>query len=261
MSEDILKKIVARKKDEITQAQRNTPISKLKATAEESKDFRSLFNALKSPDRVRIIAEIKRASPSKGDIRADLDPALLAGAYERGGAAALSVLTDKAFFKGILDDLLYAKSAVSIPVMRKDFIISEYQVYESAAAGADAVLLIVRILSRQELEKLFGLCRELSMEALVEVHTRDDLEIALKTGANLIGINNRNLASFETDVNIAAEMAKALGPDRIAVAASGISSRKHIEQNLKANISRFLIGESLVRSDDPETFLKQLING
>lgn len=261
MSEDILKKIVARKRDEITQAQRNTPISKLKATAAERKDFRSLFNALKRPDRVHVIAEIKRASPSKGNIRADLDPALLAGAYERGGAAALSVLTDKAFFKGSLDDLSSAKSAVSIPVMRKDFIISEYQVYESAAAGADAVLLIVRILTNQQLEQLLDLCRELSLEALVEVHTRDDLQIALKTGVNLIGINNRNLASFETDVNIAAEMAEAIGPDRIAVAASGISSRKHIEQNLKAKISRFLIGESLVRSDNPENFLKHLING
>ncbi|MCF8110960.1 MAG: indole-3-glycerol phosphate synthase TrpC [Desulfobacteraceae bacterium] len=261
MAEDILEKIVSHKKEEIHKAMCNTPIQELKAAAGNWKDNRSLYRALKNPGQIHVIAEIKRASPSRGDIRGDLDPAALAGAYERGGASALSVLTDKTFFKGSLNDLASAKRAVSIPVLRKDFVISEYQVYESAAAGADAVLLIVRILPQRQLEQLLDLCRELSMEALVEVHTRADLEAALKTGADLIGINNRNLASFETDINIAAEMAKAIGPGKIAVAASGISSRKHIEQNLKAKISRFLIGESLVRSDDPETFLKHLING
>ncbi|MFW6335277.1 MAG: indole-3-glycerol phosphate synthase TrpC [Desulfosalsimonas sp.] len=261
MAEDILQKIVSHKREEILEAGRKTPISELRAAAGNKKDRRSLYGALKNPDRVNVIAEIKRASPSKGDIRKDLDPPALAGAYERGGAAALSVLTDKAFFKGSLYDLASAKSAVSIPVLRKDFIISEYQVYESAAAGADAVLLIARILPQHQLEELFNLCRKLSMEALVEVHGRGELEAALKTGADIIGINNRNLASFETDISTAANMAEAIGPGKIAIAASGISSRNHIDQKLKAGISRFLIGESLVRSNDPETFLRHLING
>ncbi|MFW6080501.1 MAG: indole-3-glycerol phosphate synthase TrpC, partial [Desulfosalsimonas sp.] len=217
--------------------------------------------ALEDSSRVHVIAEIKRASPSKGDIRRDLDPALLAAAYEQGGASALSVLTDNAFFKGSLDDMVAAKNSSNLPVLRKDFIISEYQVYEAAARGADAVLLIVRILSGHQLSDLMALCAELSLDALVEVHTQDDLETAIQSGAGLIGINNRNLASFETDLSTATGMAASLGPEQIAVAASGISSRKDIEKILAAGISRFLVGESLVRSNRPEALLKKLIHG
>ncbi|MFP4572945.1 MAG: indole-3-glycerol phosphate synthase TrpC [Desulfobacterales bacterium] len=262
MAEDILEQIVSHKKDELLEAGRKIPLPELKETAlDNSSSRRSLYKALKNPKQVHIIAEIKRASPSKGDIKSDLNPFALAASYERGGAAAISVLTDSAFFKGSIHDLTSAKKATTIPVLRKDFIFSEYQLYEAAAAGADAVLLIVRILSQEQLSELYSICKELSLDALVEVHTESDLQIARDIGARLIGINNRNLASFETDINTATKMAASLAPGQIAVAASGISSRMHIEQNLKAGISRFLVGESLLRSEAPEAFLKHLING
>lgn len=262
MGTNILERIVARKKEEIRKAERKNPLPGLAEKARAREDHRSFCAALnQDPGLVRVIAEIKRASPSKGDIAPDLDPAHLAAAYERGGAAALSVLTDGPFFKGSLDDLEKARAACRLPVLRKDFILSGYQVYEAAAHGADAVLLIVRILAEPQLADLMALCAELSMDALVEVHAESDLETALKAGAILIGINNRNLASFDTDLQTATAMAGAIGPGRIAVAASGISSRQDIEANLYAGISRFLIGESLVRAEDPETFLQQLIHG
>lgn len=261
MTVDILQRIVSHKKEEVLEAGRKVPLVGLRASAGAAGRPGALCAALQSPGRVHIIAEIKRASPSKGDIRTDLDPAALASAYEKGGAAAVSVLTDAKFFKGSLDDLVSAKKACSLPVLRKDFIISKYQIYEAAASGADAVLLIVRILSDQQLSDFLVLCKELSMDALVEAHTPSDLQRALMTDATIIGINNRNLASFETDLQNAQIMAASLGAGRLAVAASGISERKHIEQNLKAGISRFLIGESLVKAKEPETFLRHLING
>ncbi|MFW6334112.1 MAG: indole-3-glycerol phosphate synthase TrpC [Desulfosalsimonas sp.] len=261
MKGDILEKIVSHKKEEIRAAGQGVRLAEMKTAAARTGDRRSLKLALQNPEQVNIIAEIKRASPSKGKIRADLDPAELAASYERGGAAAVSVLTDRDFFMGSLDDMASAKSATNLPVLRKDFIISEYQVYESAACGADAVLLIVRILSEKQLQEFLELCGELSMEALVEVHAPADLESAARCGAELIGINNRNLASFDTDISTAQKMAASVLPGQIAVAASGISSRSHIEENLEAGISRFLIGETLVRAADPEGFLKHLISG
>jgi indole-3-glycerol phosphate synthase len=263
MAADILDRIVAHKKEEVAACRTQTPLSVLKDQARtKTANRRSFYEALARPaDQVRIIAEIKRASPSKGDIRADLDPAALAQAYGRGGAAALSVLTDRAFFKGSPADLTAARNACSLPVLRKDFVISDYQIYEAAAWGANAVLLIVRILSKQQLSEFSVLCNDLGIDALVEVHTEADLEAAIDAGASVIGINNRNLASFDTDIETAMSLSAKLGAGQIAVAASGISSRKDIEQNLKAGISRFLIGESLVTANDPETFLTRLIGG
>jgi indole-3-glycerol phosphate synthase len=262
MAADILDRIVAHKKKEVLAARNQTPLSVIKEKARSRTGHRSFSAALAgSVNQVRIIAEIKRASPSKGDICKDLDPAALAASYERGGAAALSVLTDKAFFKGSPADLRAAKNACSLPVLRKDFVISDYQVYEAAAQGADAVLLIVRILSEKQLSELMAMCAELSMDALVEVHTESDLETAVRADAALIGINNRNLASFDTDIQTAVALSEKMEPRQIAVAASGIASRKDIERNLKAGISRFLIGESLVRANDPQAFLTRLIHG
>ena len=262
MAADILERIIAHKKEEVAAARRQMPLSALRDQARARNHLRSLSAALNRPgEEVRVIAEIKRASPSKGHICTDLRPAVLAHSYEQGGAAALSVLTDEAFFKGGLPDLKAARDGCSLPVLRKDFIISEYQIYEAAAWGADALLLIVRILSESELTELMALCAELSLDVLVEVHTASDLETALRVNAALIGINNRNLASFATDVQTAVSLAHKLGPGQIAVAASGITSRHDIEQNLKAGISRFLIGESLVRAEDPRAFLLHLIHG
>ena len=182
----------------------------------------------------------------------------MASEYEQGGAAALSVLTDSAFFQGSPDDLKAARNATKLPVLRKDFLISSYQLYESSAMGADAVLLIARILSRKQLRDYLHICKALSLDALVEIHSEEDLESATASGAKLIGINNRNLRTFETDIQIAIRLAALLTPSQVAVAASGIQNRKDIQKNLQYGIRNFLIGEHLVRSENPQDFLKIL---
>ncbi len=257
---DFLTHIVEFKKEEIAAARRRMPESVLRTNARQYQSNRAFGQKLATPDHtgVNIIAEIKRASPSKGIICADLDAARQANAYEKGGAAALSVLTDRQFFNGSPADLETARQATTLPVLRKDFLISSYQIFESVALGADAVLLIVRILSKRQLHDYLSLCRELELDALVEIHDKKDLAVALQVGARLIGINNRNLASFETDVQTATALAGMLGPDQVAVAASGIRERKDIKMGLKAGIHNFLVGESLVRSTDPAAMVQTL---
>jgi len=258
---DILTRIVSRKKEEIEAARRQTPLDRLREIATRCNDQRPFYDALKQPGicGANIIAEIKRASPSKGPLRIDLDPADLSRAYAAGGAAALSILTDRDFFKGCPEDLMTARAAVDLPILRKDFLISEYQVYESRAMGADAVLLICRILSRAQLTELLGLTRSLGMDALVEIHTAADLEMIEGIGAHLIGINNRNLATFDTDIETAMTMAQQLAPGQVPVAASGISSAKDVQANLKHGIFNFLIGESLVRAENPSALLASML--
>ena len=257
---DFLSKIIEHKKGEVATARRTKPLAVLREQAAAGHRQRPLFGVLRKPGAtgVNIIAEIKRASPSRGDLCPDLDPAFFAARYEAGGAAALSVLTDQSFFKGRLADLQAARAACTLPVLRKDFLISSYQLYESAAAGADAVLLIVRVLSPRQLADYLALCRELSLDALVEIHAAAELETAAAAGARLIGINNRNLASFDTDIGHAISLARRLGPHQVPVAASGIGSRADIQKNLSVGIFNFLIGESLVKSPDPVALLKRL---
>ncbi len=262
MSDNILRRIVAEKTDEIKRAKTRVPEAALRKKAEARTDHRSFIHYFKEyKDAINIIAEIKRASPSKGDIRPDLDPKKTAQAYEKGGAVALSVLTDMPFFKGSIADLTTAREATSLPVLRKDFLISSYQIYESAAIGADAVLLIVRILDEKQLTDYMALCDSLCMDALVEVHTPEDVEMAVSSGARLIGINNRNLQTFDTDIATAIDMVNRLAPGQIPVAASGISSRADIERNRRAGINAFLIGEALVSADDPAALLRTFISG
>jgi indole-3-glycerol phosphate synthase len=258
---DILTRIVNRKKEEIEEARRRKPLERLRAEAARPWDGRSFYDALKTPGPygANIIAEIKRASPSKGPLRIDLDPVDLAREYAAGGAAALSILTDRDFFRGGPEDLVAAREAVGLPVLRKDFLISDYQIYESRAMGADAVLLISRILSREQLDSLLALSHNLGMDALVEIHTDQDLETARMSGARLIGINNRNLATFDTNIGNAMTMAQRLSSDQIPVAASGINSLKDVQANLDNGIFNFLIGESLVRSEDPARKLASLL--
>lgn len=258
---DILTRIVARKKEEIEDARRQTPLDRLREAARNRNDRRFFYEALKRPGQhgANIIAEIKRASPSKGPLRIDLDPAALARAYAAGGAAALSVLTDRDFFQGGPEDLVAARQAVHLPVLRKDFLISDYQVYESGAMGADAVLLICRILSRPQLSDLLALSRSLGMDALVEIHTLDDLEMAQSSDARLIGINNRNLATFDTDIHTTMTMAQRLSPGQVPVAASGIAGIADVQANLAQGVFNFLIGESLVRADNPTSQLAALL--
>jgi indole-3-glycerol phosphate synthase len=260
----ILDRIVADKIEEVAQAARRTPEAALRAQIADTpwvaRGFaRRLFQP--GPGGVNIIAEVKRASPSKGDICMGLDAARCARDYAAGGAAAVSVLTDAPYFKGSLDDLRRVRAAMALPVLRKEFIVSDYQVYESRAAGADAVLLIARILTAAQLDALLALAGELGMDALVEIHSPGEYAAARAAAGRLIGINNRNLATFDTDLGTAMEMAAMLGPGEVPVAASGINSRRDIERNLAAGIFNFLVGESLVRAKDRRAFLKELIFG
>ena len=254
---NILDQIVAAKRDEIAAAKCRLPLAACRtAAAVAPRDRRDFAAALRAPG-VRIIAEIKRASPSQGDIAPGLDPAAVARAYAAGGAAALSVLTEPAFFKGSSDDLRTARASVSIPVLRKDFIIDSYQLYESAALGADAVLLIVRILPDPLLADLHAMARDLGLAVLTEVFDAEDARRANAVGATLVGINNRNLASFDTDVSRAASLAALIRPEAVVIALSGIATADDIRRNLAAGITRFLVGETLVRAPDPETQLRE----
>jgi indole-3-glycerol phosphate synthase len=260
MATDFLSSIMERKQAEVAAARKKIPEARLRDQTAGLPRPRPFKKRLEKPalSRVNIIAEIKRASPSKGMICADLDPVKMARAYEQGGAAALSVLTDGVGFKGDLADLKAAKKAAALPVLRKDFMISAYQLYESRVQGADAILLIVRILDPGQLKDYLALCRELQMDALVEVHSEKEIEIAAGAGAGLVGINNRNLRSFKTDLKTAAGLVEMLAPGQVAVAESGIKTPQDIQNLRQAGIWNFLIGESLVRAENPVIFLKEL---
>ena len=256
---DFLQKIVAHKQQEIAAAAAKAPMSSLLTAATARRDFRGLVAALAAPHRVHVIAEIKRASPSKGDIGIGLDPAALARSYTRGGAAAISVLTERAYFKGSPEDLAAARAATTLPVLRKDFILSPYQVYESAAMGADAILLIVRILTDDELQALYGLARKIGLDVLVEIHNETEAVRVNRLGARLVGINNRDLAHFGTDVDCARRVATALTPGTLVVAASGIDGSAEVHNTVAAGVTRFLVGEALVRAADPAALLQEMI--
>jgi indole-3-glycerol phosphate synthase len=261
MNDDFLSRIIDRKKEEVTNACRAIPEKLLLEKAQNRSDRKSFYKMLAAPGAfgANIIAEVKRASPSRGDIRIDLDAEQLARSYEKAGAAAISVLTDRTFFRARPTDLQTVKQAVTLPVLRKDFVLSTYQVFETAAMGADAVLLIVRALSREGLKDLIDLCRELQLDALVEVHSEDEMAEATLAGAQLIGINNRDLRSFKTDLSTSMRLAGLLQEGQVAVAESGIQERSQVEMLLEGGIWNFLIGESLVRASDPEAFLKDLL--
>ncbi len=254
---DFLSTIVRDKLADVEAACRTISQEDLAAQSRDRDAVRD-FTAAMTRDGVNIIAEIKRASPSKGPIRLDLDPVELATAYEAGGAAAISILTEERHFLGSLADLQAARSAVNLPVLRKDFILTDYQVYESAASGADALLLIVRLLEKNQLVDLLGLTRELGLAALVELYDDADLETIDGLGPAVIGINNRDLKTFQTDLAISKRIAAQLDEHHVPVAASGIFTRADIEGNLALGIHGFLIGESLVRSDDPASMLREL---
>ena len=251
---DFLHDILEQKQAEVRQARRRVPLAVLRDLAEQRTGRRPFYGRLAAPgpQGANIIAEIKRASPSKGPIRPDLDPALQALAYEKGGAAAVSVLTDGPHFSGSPEDLKTARQTVGLPVLRKDFVVSDYQIYESAAMGADAVLLIVRAVPARFLRDALALCAELRMDALVEVHSESELETATLAGARLVGINNRDLSTFRTDIRNSIRMARYLDDGQVAVAESGVRDRRDIEALLEAGLWNVLIGESLVRCDNPE---------
>jgi indole-3-glycerol phosphate synthase len=258
---DILSQIVEKRLQRVEADRRKVDEASLRETAAARSDHRPFHLALSDTTPwVRLIAEVKRASPSKGAIDRDLDPARLARQYEEGGAACLSVLTEPDFFEGGLQDMQTARGACDLPVLRKDFLVTPYQIIESAAAGADAVLLIARILEQETLLELYELTRSLKMDALVEVYDEEDVTKIEPLPARLIGINNRNLKSFETKLDHARSVAERLGPERIPVVASGIFTRADIDYYLPEPRA-FLVGESLVRAGDPIALVRHLVTG
>ena len=251
-----LNQILAAKRAEIAAARNLKPQAEVEKLAAAREDFRGFAESLARPG-VRIIAEIKRASPSRGDLRPDLHPGDLARAYQDGGAAAVSVLTEPAFFKGSAKDLKRARDVVELPVLRKDFIIEPYQVYETAAMGADAMLLIVRILDDEQLQSLLALAHGIGLETLVEIHDEADARRLAGLDVRGVGINNRDLENFETDPARAARIAALLPRGAAAVAASGIRDEADLQRAIGAGLRRFLVGETLVQSADPAVLLKQ----
>ena len=264
MSVDILEKILAVKREEVAAGQARRGLGELKGLCADLPACRDFAGALKRRAAVSadaVIAEIKRASPSAGLIREDFDPAAIAHSYEQGGATCLSVLTDERFFQGHADYLVAARSACTLPVLRKDFIIDPWQVWETRAMGADALLLIVAALDDAALVDLSQLGRELDLSVLVEVHDEAELERALVVPGDLVGINNRDLHRFVTDLDTSLRLAPQVPPDRLVIAESGIHTPADTARLRAGGIGAFLIGESFMRQPDPGAALAQLIAG
>lgn len=262
-NDDILRVILRQKVTEVTTAAANESIAKLSERAAGAPPPRGFVEALKAKievGRPGVIAEIKKASPSKGVIREDFNPVAIAKSYVAAGAACLSVLTDRTFFQGSDEHLQQVRSSCDLPVLRKDFIIDQYQVYEARAMGADCVLLIVAALGDATLVDLLGLTTHLEMDALIEVHDREEMERALAVGAKFIGINNRNLRTFETSLETTLNLKKLAGEDILMVTESGIHERAHVQKMQSNNINAFLVGEAFMRADDPGNKLIELFS-
>lgn len=250
----VLRKIIARKHEEVAERRQRRSLEVLRQDLLHLPEPRGFVQAIANrmaEGQAAVIAEIKKASPSKGVIREHFEPAELARSYELGGATCLSVLTDVDFFQGADEYLLQAREAVELPVIRKDFIIDEYQLYEARALGADCVLLIVAALDPEQLRDLNTLALELGMDVLVEVHDLQELEIALDLPNKLIGINNRNLHTFEVDLKTTYDLLPAISSERIVVTESGILSPDDVWAMRKRDVHSFLVGEAFMRADDP----------
>lgn len=254
---DILARIVSRKREELCAA--GAPSLELRQIAEERRLDRRDFAAALRAKRPAIISEIKKASPSRGVLVEDFRPVELAKQYQRGGAAALSVLTDHDFFQGSLADLWAARAASSLPVIRKDFTISEFQVLEAAAYGADAILLIVAILDEAQLRAYRELAAEFEMAALVEVHDRRELGIAIESGAEMIGVNNRDLRTFQVSLDTSVDLAREIPRTVIKVSESGIFNAADVHRLMDAGFDAFLVGEHLVKSGDAAQAIRELV--
>lgn len=253
--QDILTRIVATKETEVVEVRAR--LTELRARSADQEPARGFAGALRR-DAVAVISEVKRRSPGAGEIRPDLDPAALASTYETAGASALSVLTDRDYFGGSLDDLRAAREAVSLPALRKDFTIDAAQVVEARAHGADAILLIVRILDDVRLRELREEAEELGMDVLVEVHDAEELERARASGARIIGINNRDLSTFRTDLAVSERLVARLPTDVVTVSESGIRSGDEVARLGRAGIHAVLVGETLLRADDPGEAVREL---
>jgi len=258
---DILKRILQRKAEEISDASAKLSLADLKEMAHQASDPRNFVGALRAKlaqGNSAVIAEIKKASPSKGVLRQDFNPAEIAKSYEKGGAACLSVLTDRDFFQGAAEYLQQARAACELPVLRKDFIIDPYQVYEARAMGADCILLIVAVLGDTQMSELASLAGSLGMDVLIEVHDKDELERAMQLSLPMIGINNRNLRTFETRLETTIELLDYIDDNCIVVTESGILTKADVETMCSHNINVFLVGEAFMREKDPGQTLYSL---
>lgn len=258
---DILAKIIQTKHREVAEAKAKLPLQEIKALAESSpkpKDFTGAIEQKLKANKPAVIAEIKKASPSKGILRENFNPAAIAQSYEQHGAACLSVLTDKDYFQGSAEYLKAVRAAVNLPILRKDFMVDEYQVYEAKAMGADAILLIVAALDLPSMQKLEDLAQSLGLAVLVESHDAKELELALKLKTKLIGINNRNLKTFETSLNTTLTIKNAIPQDRIVITESGILAPQDVALMQQNQVNAFLVGEPFMRANDPREALAQL---
>ena len=260
---DILKRILARKAEEVAERARHTSLAAVRAAAEAAGPSRGFLTALRAriaSGAPAVIAEIKKASPSKGMLRADFDPAVIARSYERHGATCLSVLTDAGFFQGSDTHLHAVRASCALPLLRKDFTIDSYQVYEARALGADCILLIGAALSDAQLNELAALARALQLDALIEVHDAAELDRVLALGAPLIGINNRNLRTFETSLDVTVSLLSKIPKDRLVVTESGILTPGDVARMRRHGVHAFLVGEAFMRAPDPGTKLSELFS-
>lgn len=258
---DILKKILETKRKEVTTARQMRSEADLLREAKSRKDVRGFIRAIKdkiAQGKPAVIAEIKKASPSRGVIRENFNPPEIAASYAAHGAACLSVLTDVQFFQGSYDHLRQARAACSLPVLRKDFIIDPYQIVHARALGADCILLIVAALDKTQMVELESLSIDLGMDVLVEVHSREELEAALELKTNLIGINNRNLRTFETSLQNTIDMLPLVPMDKLIVTESAIFSREDVSLMRSHNVNAFLVGERFMRAKEPGLALQEL---
>ena len=258
----ILTEIVEQKREEIENSKSRISQEELLRKIKKSsagKRPNAFKHAIDKPHKIHLIAEVKKASPSAGLIRKDFDPLKIALAYEANGASAISVLTDKKFFRGSLSHLKEIKKNVSLPVLRKDFIIDEFQIYESIAAGADAVLLIADLVSAEDLKKFIDIGRQFNIDFLVEAHTEEDVKKAAGAGCEIIGINNRDLHTFKVDVNTTTRLLKIMPEGKVAVSESGISTKEDISYLRSLGVNAVLVGEALMRSEDIGAKMRELM--
>ena len=258
---DILDQIVAVKREEVTASQKQKPFSMVRADAESrvlTRDFEGALRAKIAAGHAAVIAEIKKASPSKGVLRAEFIPADIAQSYAEYGAACLSVLTDKQFFQGSVDYLKQARASCDLPVLRKDFMIDVYQVYEARAMGADAILLIAACLDDGQMADMEAVAHSLDMAVLVEVHDRAELSRALKLKTRLVGINNRNLKTFEVSLQTTLDMLPEVPADRLLITESGIQTAADVQRMREAQVHAFLVGEAFMRAHEPGEALAKL---
>ncbi len=257
----ILDQIVEEKKKEVEQAKVEVPLAKLIERSSSVGQLRGFKEAITQPGKISLIAEIKKASPSKGVLREEFEPVEIARTYESSGACALSILTDKKFFQGDIAYLNAVREAVNLPILRKDFIVDKYQIYESVCSGADSVLLIAQLLSEDELSEFSKVCAQLNLEAVWEVHNEKDLDKVLPQDVTIIGINNRNLQTFEEDLRLSAQLIKKIPKGKIVVSESAIKSSKDVKYLQDLGVNAVLIGETFMRSPDISSKVKELMHG